>query len=546
MIRDHLMIVPVLLPMVTGAFLLLVDERRHGMKAALAVASTLALVIVAAMLVGVADAGLAPAGQSLTHTYLLGNWPTPFGIVLVLDRLSALMVLLSGILALAALVYALVRWDRAGPHFHSLFQFLLMGLNGAFLTGDLFNLFVFFEVLLAASYALTLHGIGVPRVRAGMHYIVVNLVASLFFLIGVSMIYGMTGTLNMADLARQVPLLADGDRAVMEAGAAVLGMAFLAKAAMWPLSFWLPAAYSSAAAPVAAVFAILSKVGAYALLRLSALVFGAEAGASQGFGGTFLVVGGIATIAFGAAGVLASQALGRLASYSVLVSSGTILAAIGMQDAGVTSGALFYLVSSTLAIGAFFLLIELVERIQDPAASVLAVTLEAYGETDDETDEMEEVGTLIPGTLAVLGICFALCGLLLAGLPPLSGFVGKFAMLAALIPASGPDSDVGLSTGALALAAMLILSGLATMIAMMRTGIRTFWAPIAGTVPAVRLLEIAPIGFLLGVGVVMTILGGPILRYTDAAAASLHAPSTYIGDVLSSPRVPPTAAKANP
>jgi multicomponent K+:H+ antiporter subunit D len=238
--------------------------------------------------------------------------------------------------------------------------------------------------------------------------------------------------------------------------------------------------------------------------------------------------------------------MGRLASYSILVSSGTLLAAIGMGDAGVTSGALFYMVSSTLSIGAFFLLIELVERIQDPAASVLAVTLEAYGEIDEESEEAEEIGTLIPGTLAVLGICFALCGLLLAGLPPLSGFVAKFALLSALIPASGPDSAIGLSTGAVALSAMLILSGLATMIAMMRTGIRTFWAPIAGTVPAVRLLEIAPIGFLLGIGVVMTVFGGPILRYTDAAAASLHAPSRYVGPVLAAPRVPAAAEETQP
>ena len=139
--------------------------------------------------------------------YLLGNWPPPFAIVLVLDRLSALMLLLTALLALPALVFAMARWDRRGQHFHSLFQFLLMGLNGAFLTGDLFNLFVFFEVLLAASYGLALHGSGALRVRAGLHYIAINLAASLLFLIGVSLIYGVTGTLNMADLAASVPLV---------------------------------------------------------------------------------------------------------------------------------------------------------------------------------------------------------------------------------------------------------------------------------------------------------------------------------------------------
>ncbi|RYE84022.1 MAG: cation:proton antiporter, partial [Hyphomicrobiales bacterium] len=146
MIRNHLMIVPILLPMVAGAFLLLLDERRHGMKAAISLVSTFALAVVAVMLVGIADTGGAPDGRTLTNAYLLGNWPAPFGIVLVLDRLSALMVLLASVLAVAALLYALARWDRSGPHFHSLFQFLLMGLSGAFLTGDLFNLFVFFEV----------------------------------------------------------------------------------------------------------------------------------------------------------------------------------------------------------------------------------------------------------------------------------------------------------------------------------------------------------------------------------------------------------------
>ena len=178
--------------------------------------------------------------------YRLGDWPAPFGIVLVLDRLSALMVLLTSILALAAVVFSLARWHRAGTHFHALFQFLLMGLNGAFLTGDLFNLFVFFELLLAASYGLVLHGSGLARVKAGLHYIAVNLVASLLFLIGVSLIYGVTGTLNMADLAARIPTIAAENRGLLEAGAGVLGVAFLLKAGMWPLCFWLPTTYAAA------------------------------------------------------------------------------------------------------------------------------------------------------------------------------------------------------------------------------------------------------------------------------------------------------------
>src|SRR5690606_15909612 len=179
------------------------------------------------------------------------------------DKLSALMLALTAVLALPVLIFSFARWHSAGSHFHSLYQFLLVGLNGAFLTGDLFNLFVFFEVLLAASYGLVLYGSGPLRVKAGLHYIAVNLAASSLFLIGVSLIYGVTGTLNMADLALRIPLVPVEDRMLLEAGAAILGIAFLVKAGMWPRSFWLPTAYMAAAAPVAAIFAILSTVGGY-------------------------------------------------------------------------------------------------------------------------------------------------------------------------------------------------------------------------------------------------------------------------------------------
>ncbi|RVA03274.1 monovalent cation/H+ antiporter subunit D [Mesorhizobium sp. M7A.F.Ca.US.001.02.1.1] len=533
----HLMIMPIVLPLAAGAVLLLLDERRHVVKAVISIVSALALVVIAIALLRLVDNAF--ASSATTGVYLLGNWPAPFGIVLVLDRLSALMLVLTSVLALASLAFSLARWHKAGPHFHTLFQFLLMGLNGAFLTGDLFNLFVFFEVLLAASYGLVLHGSGPLRVKAGLHYIAVNLAASSLFLIGVSLIYGVTGTLNMADLAQRIPAVPAADRMLLEAGAAVLGVAFLVKAGMWPLSFWLPGAYSAAAAPVAAIFVIMTKVGFYILLRLSLLLFGVDAGATAGFGDSWLLFGGMATIAFGAIGVLASQAVGRLAGFSILVSSGTLLAAIGMADARVTAGALFYMVSSTLTIGAFFLLTELVERVQDPAAHVLSVTMEAYRDDMEEpVPEQEEVGVAIPGTLAVLGICFAACGLLLAGLPPLSGFVGKFALLTAMVRPD-PVAGGGLIAGSTwILVALLILSGLCALIGTMRAGIQIFWAPIEGTVPRVLLLEIAPVAFLLTLCLLMTVQGGPMMRYMDATAQSLHSPADYLRDVLSTQPIP--------
>jgi len=523
----HLIIAPILLPLATAALMLPIDERRRTLKGGIGIVSACASLAVALALLAQADAE--PTGTGSASTYLLGNWPAPFGIVLVVDRLSALMLALTGTVVLAGLVFSIARWHSAGSHFHSLVQFLLAGLNGVFLTGDLFNLFVFFEVLLAASYGLVLHGSGTLRVKAGLHYIAVNLTASSLFLIGVSLIYGSTGTLNMADLATRIASLAESERMLLEAGAAVLGMAFLVKAGMWPLCFWLPGTYTVVAPPVAAMFSIMTKVGIYVILRLWLLLFGAEAGASAYFGQGWLMIGGIATVGFGTIGLLASQDLARLASYNVLVSSGVLLAVIAAGSAAVTGGALFYLVSSTLAISAFFLLIELIERGRIAGADLLAVTAEAYGEDDQEE---EPVGIAIPATMAILAVGFAACVLLLAGLPPLTGFVAKFLMLHAMLGAGGE----GAGTTAWTLLILLLLSGLAVTIALMRAGIRVFWVPVESSVPTVRFLEMLPIVALLVLCIALTVKAEPVARFMQATAESLHAPQAYVTDVRSAPR----------
>lgn len=524
----QLAILPILLPLLAGAVMIPLDDQRANLRAALGILSATLLVAV-----GIALVVLADQGGNQVLVYRLGDWPASFGIVLVVDRFAAMLVLLTGILGLAALVFSLARWHRMGSHFNALFQFQLMGLNGAFLTGDLFNLFVFFEVLLAASYGLALHGSGVARVKAGLHYIAVNLTASLLFLIGVSMIYGVAGTLNMADLAARIAEIPGDDRMLLEAGTAILGIAFLVKAAMWPMGFWLGPAYSAASPPAAAILSMLSKVGVYAVLRLSLLLFGDGAGVSAGFAGNWLLAGGIITIAFGAISVLATQDLARLAGASVIISSGTLLAAIGAKQVAVTSGALFYLASSVLAIGALFLLIELIERGRDLGADVLAVTIEAYGDGDDESPDDGSTGVPIPATMAILGISFLACALLLSGLPPLSGFIAKFAMLNGILnPAGlgeGPD-DIALRGWALL--AALVLSGLATVLAMTRAGIRSLWADSERSVPHVRIIEIAPVIGLLCLSVAMTVAAGPVLRYMDSAATALHQPQTYVRDVM--------------
>lgn len=540
---DHLIIAPILLPMVVGAALLFYESRQRRAKVVLSLVSLGLLLFFAATLLQMSK-GSGPSGGNQIGLYLLGNWPPPFAIVLVLDRLSALMLLLTAVLALPALVFASARWDRQGQHFHSLFQFLLMGVNGAVLTGDLFNLFVFFEVMLAASYGLLLHGSGALRVRAGLHYIAINLAASLLFLIGIALVYGVTGTLNMADLAARLPEIAEPDRPLLQAGAAMLGAAFLVKAGMWPLCFWLPITYMAAAPPVAAIFAVLSKVGVYVVLRVSSLAFGAGAAHSAGLGAEVLIAGGMATIAFGMLGVLSSQGLGRLAGSSVLVSSGTLLTVVGMAALGggsaMLAAGLYYMVSSTLALSALFLMIELMERDQGSFATVMAVTAEAYGFGDEEIDSEEHEAELeVPGTMTVLGLCFAACALLLAGLPPLSGFVGKFALLSAVLNPAGMAAGDSASMVGLAFTALLIISGLAALIALLRLGIQIFWVPAEEEPPKVLLVEILPVIALLVVTVGMTVQAQAVMRYMDATARALDRPQIYIEGVLGAPQVAP-------
>jgi len=532
---DHLLLAPVLLPLATATVLLLLGEQRHTARAVLDVASTLLGLAVAIVLLLRVDT----QGPS-SAVYLPGNWPVPFGIVLTLDRLAALMLVLAAASGLASLLFSLARWHRAGVHFHPLFQLQLMGLNGAFLTGDLFNLFVFFEVLLAASYGLLLHGGGAARVRTSLHYISINLVASLLFLIGVALLYGVTGTLNIADMAERLPHVPVADRGLLHAGAAILGIAFLAKAGAWPLNSWLAPAYGAASAPVAAVFAMLTKVGIYAVLRLWTLCFPETAGSSALYGADALVWGGMATLAFGAVGMLSSQQLGRLASFSIVATSGTLLATIGFGRPALTAAALFYLASSTLAATAMYLLVELLERARevetDPPVEVAAGPLPSFvdarsaAEVNLDDQEMPLIGRAIPAALAFLGLAFAVGALVIAGLPPLSGFVGKLGMLSALLDTEAAVWGAG-PAARWSLFALLIVSGLLSSIALMRVGIRQFWAPQDRPAPRLRIAECLPIGLLLGACVLLVVRGEPALRYLRDAAESLHRPEQYIDAV---------------
>ncbi|TWC50551.1 multisubunit potassium/proton antiporter PhaD subunit [Pseudomonas sp. SJZ080] len=549
----HLIAAPILLPLLTAAIMLMLGEKHRPLKAKINLLSSLSGLGISVLLLQWTQTTGVPGSIGV---YLPGNWQVPFGIVLVVDRLSAMMLVLTGIIGVSALLFAMARWDGAGSSFHALFQIQMMGLYGAFLTADLFNLFVFFEVLLAASYGLMLHGSGRARVSSGLHYISINLLASSLFLIGAALIYGVTGTLNMADLALKIPLVPEADRGLLHAGAAILAVAFLAKAGMWPLNFWLVPAYSAASAPVAAMFAIMTKVGVYTLLRLWTLLFSGQAGASAYFGGDWLIYGGMATIVCAAVAILAAQRLERMASLSILVSAGILLSAIGFAQPNLIGAALFYLVSSTLALSALFLLAELIERSRSANemplfddGDLIARPLESLQppkgiNLDDEQKAV--VGQVIPWTMAFLGLSFIACALLIIGMPPLSGFIGKLGLLSALLNPLGLGNGAGepVSNAAWGLLALLILSGLASLIAFSRLGIQRFWTPQERPSPLLRRFECVPIVALLGLSIVLTFKAEPLLRYTQAAAQSLNDPQQYVMAVLGTRAVPSPEAKA--
>jgi multicomponent K+:H+ antiporter subunit D len=504
---DHWLVAPVVLPLMAAALLLLLERVAPQWQAPVSAAVTLGLAAVACRLVAIADAGH-------IGVYLLGNWHAPFGIVLVLDRLTALMLALTAVIAVASLAAAW-RLGERGPHFHAFFQLQLAGLNGAFLTGDVFNLFVFFEVLLIASYGLMLHRAGGRALRSGLHYVVINLLGAALFLIAASLLYGVAGTLNFADLAVKLAVLPDWNAGLARAAALLLLVVFAVKAALLPLGFWLPETYSATPGPVAALFAIMTKVGIYAILRLFLTVFGGGGGLLAGMGAPILFVLGLATIAFGTLGALATKRLIALVAYLVLISSGMLIATSAFGS-GAIGGALYYLVHTTLTVAGLFL-----------------VTHAIASQRGARGDRFGGGPPLVQPTL--LGLLFLLGAVGAAGLPPMSGFIGKVLMLQ------------GAGRGPLVpwFWAAVLGSGLLATFALARAGGSVLWKT-HGLVVGLPM----PAGPRCGVAVLATagllwIVGaGGATRYTDAAAAQLMTPHDYIAAVLQKAPVPSRAGTA--
>jgi multicomponent K+:H+ antiporter subunit D len=496
---NHLPVLPILLPLLAGCVLLLSAQAPAVLRRGFALVSTLLLLLLGAGLLR-AVAG----GDYLV--YALGDWPAPFGIVLVVDRLAAALLLLTAIVAVASLAYAIVRGsDAAGPHFLALFQFQLLGINGALLTGDLFNLFVFFEILLIASYTLLLHGMGTARVGAAIHVVALNLVGSALFLFAVGLIYAATGTLNLADLARAMPAVAAADVPLVRAGALLLLVVFALKAALLPLSFWLPPAYSASSAAVAALFAMLTKVGVYAILRFYPLVFGAEAAALADLARPWVLPLALATMLFGALGVLAARELRVAVGWLVVSSVGTLLVAVGLFSEQGYAAAVYYLPHSTLVAAAAFLVADL----------VIAQRGESGGRLEPVVP-LRDAGLLgaLAGAVAIAA----------AGLPPLSGFFGKLMVL----EAAHPHAAAPWIWTAVLVASLLIVVALA------RIGSALFWRPgeSPGTAGRADPRAVLATGVPLAALVLLVAAGGPATRFAQTTAAQLAAPGGYVEAVL--------------
>ena len=445
------------------------------------------------------------ASSGQISVYNLGEWTAPFGIVLVLDQLSALMLVLTYGLAVPVMWFASKEWDERGRYFHAMCHFLLMGLTGAFLTGDLFNLFVFFEILLMASYVLLLHGQGKARFQLGIHYVTINLLASALFLIGLGMIYGSVGSLNMADVARLMPLLEGDQHRIAVAGGLLLFTVFGIKAAMLPVGFWLPKTYAVATTPVAALFTIMTKVGIYAILRVNGTVF--DDAISREILQYILLPIGLITSVYGVIGAMGAERLRRFIGFMILSSVGTILIAISLFNTLAWAAALYYLVHSTIIAAAFYIL---------------------SGWITSQRGEFKDHFKIAPQMKQhkVVALTYFTIALMMAGLPPFSGFLGKVFILQAT--AHSPYQLLIIVT-------VLVVS-LLSIIAFTRVGFVIFWRatkpednPDEAAYAAYQALpEQAPKRndktiYLLLVGLIAyMVFAGPIQKYTYQTAEQIQ------------------------
>lgn len=491
---NNLVAWPVLLPLAAGITMLLMPRQVRWQRA-VSFTAAVGLLAVGVALVGVVRSEGVQAVQA-------GGWAAPFGITLAADLFSALMVLLSGLMQFAVLLFAFRNLDkgREKTFFYPVFQFLVTGINLSFITGDLFNLFVAFEVMLIASYYLLVLGGAAGQLREGFKYLVINAGASTLFLLALALLYGVMGSLNMADVALKAGTIA-GHPMLTVIGLMFM-LVFATKAALFPLYFWLPRSYYEAQPAVAAMFAaMLSKVGVYALVRVVTLIF------HQAGGHIFpviLVVSGL-TMFLGVVGAISQSDFKSLLGYHSISQIGYMAMGLGLFSPLALAGAIIYMIHHSLIKGSLFL--------------IAGVTHRVTGTT--HLSRFSGLLTTHPG----LALIFFLAGISLAGIPPFSGFFAKFALIRA-----GVESE---SWGIVAVSIGVSLLTLFSMVKVWRYG---FWGEVTGERRDLPRLEygqlVAPIALLVAVSTVIGFGAGQMMDLSLAAADQLLSPASYIEAVL--------------
>ncbi|MEM3086171.1 MAG: Na+/H+ antiporter subunit D [Halobacteria archaeon] len=494
-----LIVLPLLIPLLTAALLLALGRWRRAQGWGGVAGAALLLAAGVALLDRVSREGI--------QATPMGAWPAPFGIVLVADLFSAVMVVVAGIIGLCVAVFSLANVGRRHWSFgyFPLVHLLLAGVCGAFLTGDIFNLYVWFEVLLIASFVLLALGGGRAQMEGALKYVALNLVSSALFLVGAGLLYGMAGTLNLADIPGK--LGSSGDPGLTAAVAALFLSAFSIKAATFPFFFWLPASYHTPPAAVSALFAgLLTKVGVYALIRVFTLVFPPEAGHPHAL---ILALSG-ATMVTGVLGAVAQGEFRRVLSFHIISQIGYMTLGLGLYTPLALGGSIFYIVHHIIVKTNLFLVGGVVQRLHG-------------------TSRLKALGGL-HGSRPLLGVLFLVPALSLGGVPPLSGFFAKLSLAMA-----------GLSAGQHAIVAVALAVGLLTLFSMTKLWAEAFWKPAPPAPPPpppgrremVPLL--APIVGLAALTVVLGLAAEPFLALSLRAAEQLMDPSEYIAAVLGAP-----------
>lgn len=461
------------------------------------------------------------------HAVHLAGWPAPFGISMVIDRFAALMLVVSSIITLAVLLYAVGQGaaeekNDSGPVsiFYPTYLILVAGVSNAFLAGDLFNMYVGFEIFLTASYVLLTLGGGEQRIRAGVTYVVVSIISSMLFLITIGLIYAATGTVNLADLALKLGELDDGTQLMLHV---MLLVAFGIKAAVFPLAFWLPDSYPTAPAPVTAVFAgLLTKVGIYAMIRTETLLFPGERI------NTALMIIAALTMIVGILGALAQADIKRMLSFTLISHIGYLVFGLALSSIVGMSATIYYVAHHITIQTTLFLVTGLIER---RAGS-------------SNVDRLGGLAKISP----VLAILFFIPAMNLAGIPPFSGFVGKLGMM------QGGIAENTWITWTLVIAS--VVTSLLTLMAVARIWARGFWRKgedaedpdkllLSKTLAHARAANkrllpmnmVAPTAALVAMSVAFTVFAGPLMQFSRAAAYDMYERTPYLEAVLGEERV---------